>query len=181
MNLPELHKKSKYGHGILKFNFNDRYKLVYITVGSFFVGNILSAVYGFMTIIPLFSFARLVAIMIAISYLVQDFFFRSIFPMKRMEYLMVSVFGAAPVLTSLFLILNFYIHTDRFAKDYKINEISYDGGYIYFRAEGLPCEKYPELCKVDMDDITLMNGDHVQVTMARGICGYKVILKIEKK
>ena len=45
--------------------------------------------------------------------------------MRKMEYLMVSAIGVAPMLTAAFLVLNFYVHRSEKKLVVKIGEIEY--------------------------------------------------------
>ena len=175
MNLPVKDKFSQESKKIRRYSFEEKYNLVYLTVILFFVGNTLAAVYGFQTIISIMEYSQIAVLMIVISFLIQNYFFKSIFEMKKMEYLMVSVFGAGPMLTAIVLILNYYIHLDKKVQTYVIDEIAYEGPYQRFLAEGLPCDKHPDLCKIHSSDLDLNVGMKVEVTLGEGLFGFWVI------
>ena len=99
--------------------------------------------------------------------------------MKKMEQLMFAALGLGPLLTALFLIFNFYIHSSESTEVYRIDSIGYSSPYQYFNTEGLPCEEYPEFCKVHWDDIPLTRGKIVRITLAEGMFGYKVISDVQ--
>ena len=129
--------------------------------------------------ITLSSFFRLIALIILVSYLLQRIFLRTIFPMKRMEYMMFSVFGAGPFISAAFLMLNFYIHTDQSTNIYRLQEVKHKGYYQYFKVSNIPCEQFPELCVVHEDDVRLRKGEIVEITVARGLFGYGVIAEVK--
>ena len=180
MNLPVKDKFSEESKKIRRFSFEEKYNLVYLTVILFFVGNTLSAVYGFQTIITILEYSQIAILMIVLSFLIQNYFFRSIFEMKKMEYLMVSVFGTGPMLTAIALIMNYYIHLDHRNEIVTVDEIGYEGKYQRFLADGLPCEKHPDLCKIHLDELDLETGEDIDVTLAKGLLGYWVIDEIRK-
>lgn len=99
--------------------------------------------------------------------------------MRKMEYLMVSAIGVAPMLTAAFLVLNFYVHRSEKKLVVKIGEIEYKSPYQYFHAEGIPCDTYPELCSVHEDDVALSQGLEVEITIATGIGGFEVLYEVK--
>jgi hypothetical protein len=179
MNLPEKNKIPNESSEKRTFSFESNYSLVYISVIAFFIGSFFAAFYGFKTVLTIFALTRILAGSIAFAYLIQHYFFRTIFPMKKSEYFMFSAFGVAPLLTALYLILNFYITLETHTEIYKIDELSFRGKYQYFTAPGLPCENYPELCTVHVDDLELRRGNKIEVTMAKGIGGLEVLKNVK--
>lgn len=171
-------KIKKENSQLKKYRFEAGYKLVYVTVFLFFSGLFLSTLYGFKTIIPLSSLLQVLGICIVSAYLIQIVFFRTVFPMKKMEYLMVSVIGLGPILTALFLMANYYIHSGERTIRTRIEDIKYAYPYQYFLSNDLPCEDYPELCVVHIDDVELKNGRYVVVFIARGVGGFEVITHV---
>jgi len=175
MTVPIKKKFSEEEKKLKRFSFEEKYNLVYLTVILFFVGNTLAAVYGFQTIISLMEYSQISVLTIVISFLIQNYFFKTIFTMKKMEYLMVSVFGVGPLLTAIVLILNYHIHLDQKIEIVRIDKIMYEGPYQRFLAEGLPCEHHPDLCKIHIEDLDLEVGMEVEVTVAKGLFGFWLI------
>ena len=105
MSQIEKRKNTQAEEELRKYSFEKNFKLVYITVAAFFIGSFFAAFFGFRTLIPLYDYLQILTLLILIAYGIQRYFFRSIFPMKNMEYLMVAIFGAGPVLMALFMIL----------------------------------------------------------------------------
>ena len=161
-----------------KLKFDDNYKRVYYTVALFFTGAFLSVTFGFKTILPIVSLVKMMALILVCGYLVQRFFFSSVWPMKNMEYFMFSAVGITPVATAFVLILNFYWHTEEKKDFYTIDKVLSDGNYRYYFAQGLPCEEYPELCRVHWEDADVRKGMTVEITLAKGIAGYWIIEEI---
>ena len=63
---------------------------------------------------------------------------------------------------------------------YRVTQAYSQSGSIYFKADGLPCEDYPELCvKYMINDLPLHRGDFIKVRIDKGIGGYQVIKCIE--
>lgn len=179
MNLPEQHKIQNESAEKRRFSFESNFRLVYISVIAFFLGSFFTAFYGFKTVLTIAALVRLLIGCITLAYLIQRYFFRTVFPMKNSEYFMFSAFGLAPILAAIYLILNFYIAMETTTGLYKIDELSFRGKQQYFTAPGLPCEEYPELCTVHLDDVELRRGRMIEVTMAKGIGGFDVLKEVK--
>lgn len=179
MRLPEKRKYQNKSAEVREFSFEKNYKLVYYSVFAFFLGNVICVTVGFRTIISIFEFIRLVALIVLIAWAIQYYFFRSIFYMKSMEYLMVAIFGIAPVLTALVMCLNYFVHIDENTQVYRVDKVMEDGKYQYYRVEGIPCEDYPELCIEHKEDVQLIVGKNVEITLAKGLFGFNTISEVK--
>jgi len=180
--MKQLQKKNfpKNDKELKKFSFETSFRLVYISIVLFFLGSFLCVIYGFKTMIPLTSFVRILVLIIIAAYLVQRIFLYTIFPMKRMEYLMLSTFGIGPFLSAVFLILNFYIHTEKIIHVYRLNKVINVDNYQYFDVDNIPCDQYPELCVVREDDLHLKEGEYVKITVAKGLFGFGIVAEVEE-
>ena len=176
--LPSTRKKQNTRSESWNISDSNNFKLVKITVFAFFLGNFLCVLIGFQTLISIFSFLRILMLLIVLSFLVQRFFFNSFFHMKNMEYLVFSAFGAAPVLMSLFLMLNFFIQIDERNDVYKVERIRFKDSYQYFEVKGIPCEDYPEFCVIHEDELRLRKGMPIEITLSKGLFGYETIKSI---
>lgn len=98
--------------------------------------------------------------------------------MKNMEYLVFASFGAAPVLMSIFLMLNFFIQVDERTDVYKVDRIRFKESYQYFEVKGIPCEDYPEFCVIHEDELRLRKGKSIEITLSKGLFGFESIKSI---
>lgn len=176
--LPSTKKKQNKSRDSWNVSDAKNFKPVKITVVAFFLSNFICVLIGFKTLISIFSFLKILTLLIVLSFLVQRFFFNSFFPMKNMEYLVYASFGAAPVLMSVFLLLNFFIQIDERTELYKVERIRFKDSYQYFEVKGLPCEDYPEFCVIHEDDLRLRKGKSIEITLSKGLFGFETIKNI---
>ena len=88
--------------------------------------------------------------------------------------------GVAPLLTGLFLALNFIFSSGNISHDYKIEKIYFEGEESY-KSVGVILEnnffsgerKIVQLS--DPDPSEIMNNSHFRVTLGKGLFGFEVI------
>ncbi|HAW53053.1 MAG TPA: hypothetical protein DCX54_12105 [Flavobacteriales bacterium] len=155
-------------------------RLIYTTVFVFFISCFFCVNFGFRTLIGLFDVIKLLALSIVTAILLQRAFFKSVFPMNNAERYAFSIFGLGPALFACFLVLNFGISVRSETTNHLVFESYVSAGSIYFKAEGLPCDQYPEFCSMFLwDDLNFKAGDTISVTLEKGIGGYYVMKKID--
>ncbi|MEQ8324811.1 MAG: hypothetical protein RIC15_05845 [Vicingaceae bacterium] len=179
MKLPPVKKKQEELKPGEKIQFEGDKRLIYLTVALFFTGNFLCAFFGFRTMISIFEFIRLIATVVLISIGIQFAAKQSAFPLKRGEKLTFAVFGLAPMLGGLFLVLNFTIPVRSEFSRHKIDMAYRKGGSVYFKTATLPCSDYPELCVQFIEDSRPLNkGDSIVVRIDKGVGGFKVLKEV---
>lgn len=180
MKLPPAKKKQDTPSNVEKSLPVFGNRLIYITVFMFFTSCFFCVIFGFKTLIGLFDYVKLLAASIVVAILLQRTFFRSAFPMSNAERFAFSIFGLGPALFACFLVLNFSIPVLSKTSNHRVLESYVSSGSIYFKAEGLPCDQYPELCTMLIwGDFSFEAGDTINVTLDKGIGGYYVMKRVE--
>ena len=179
MKLPEKRKFKVNLKESKNLSPDSNYKLVKISVACFFIGSLLGLNYAYMTIISWLWGLRIFLVCISITYVFQILFLKTFIQMKRMEYMMTSLFGGAPILLALVLMLNFHIHLEERTEVYKLQKVIEKGIVQFFEVDGIPCKDNPDVCSVYVSELDIRQGTLVEITLAKGLFGFEVISEIK--
>ena len=154
-------------------------KFTTLAIFGFFIGTGLIMGFFFLTFISLFSLTKFIVLFAVIGFLIPLKYYQKHFHFIKYETIIFNVLGMGPLLTGLFLSLNFLFSSNSQIANYEFNGFKTNFNTI----ELLILENKPELpieafvCPPDI--LHHMRGNIYKITTADGLFGYGVILDRE--
>ena len=156
------------------------FRVIFISIIGFFVGFGLCVGFYGSTLIDIFDLSKFIVGFAVIGFLIPLKFYTKWFHFIKYETIIFNIIGVAPLLTGLFLLLNFTFASDPFTHNYKIEKIYLEGEQD-FRSIGVVLEnnffsgerKIVEL--TDLPPTNIFENKFLKVTISKGLFGFDVI------
>lgn len=155
------------------------YNYIVIAVLCFFIGFGLTIAFYSYILIDIITLTKFIAAFAVVGFLIPLKLYRKWFDFIKYEMIIFNILGVAPILTGLFLCLNFMSVTDEFSHDYKIMDIFIDGKENH-RTIGVVLENNvfsgnDKIVQISSITPEVLNSSHYRVTLAKGLFGFEVV------
>ncbi len=155
------------------------YALVSFTVFSFFIGTFISIFLNQYTFISTIWWVRISLLCIALAYVFQAVYLKTIYYMRRIEYILAAFFGIAPALIALFFLSNYFIPISERTINVPVIGTKGNSEVQYFHTDEIPCDLKPKTCVVSKEKINLRQNNYLKITLMKGLFGFERITNIE--
>lgn len=156
------------------------FKAIALTLVGFFIGAGLVVFFYDVTLINSFDLSKFIIGFIVIGFLIPLKYYQKWFQFIRYEILIFNLM-IGPLLTGVFLTLNFLISSNPTTETYKIEKQYFITGYQGFGTIQLKLENnaFFEQKKVthfdDKQPYELAEYNYLQITLSKGLFGYQII------
>ena len=158
-----------------------------VMLAGLFLGLMSLAYVGNKTLVSFGFISRVLAFCCCFGLLIPMRFYMRWLGLDRLEALLFNVMGVGPLLCSTLLWLNFLVRTDRQTEIYPVvSKELISGAYfqditVSFTLADSAWAEYPEVRRFEIteDNITIINGMEVKITVATGFLGYVVLVDNE--
>lgn len=176
INIPNQKKQPK---GKYQPKKDKSYNYIVMAVLCFFIGFGLTIGFYSYILIDIITLSKFIAAFAVVGFLIPLRLYRKWFHFIKYEMIIFNVLGVAPILTGLFLCLNFLFVTDEFSHDYKIMDIFIDGKENH-KTIGVVLENNvfsgnDKIVKINNITPDVLTSSHYRVTLATGLFGYEVV------
>lgn len=156
------------------------YRYITFSVLGFFIGFVITLIFFNYTLISFLGLSKFIVGFAVAGFLIPLKLYRKWFHFIKYEVIIFNVIGVAPILTALFLLLNFLITVETSTQELKIVELGYIGdGNAKTLQVVLENNVFSDNAKIiEINSITpdeLLHSTHFRVTIGKGLFGYDVI------
>lgn len=155
-----------------------------VILSGFFVGVIVSSFYALHTLISIYSISKVFALFAFAGLLIPQRFYKKWFNFNLFEMFFLNILCVGPMLTAIFLVLNFYFTSATYDETYHIdaartyinNQLgSNDVDEIVFYFQKDKLKDYPRMRTFRDNDLRLaIKATEVKYTLAKGLFGFTV-------
>ncbi len=181
MNKSISHNPNKKTHpkGSYQPKKDKSYNYIVMAVLCFFIGFGLTIGFYSYILIDITTLSKFIAAFAVVGFLIPLKLYRKWFHFIKYEMIIFNILGVAPILTGLFLCLNFMFVTDEFSHDYKIMDIFIDGKENH-KTIGVVLENNvfsgnDKIVKINNITPDVLMSSHYRVTLAKGLFGFEVV------
>lgn len=151
-------------------------KVMTISVFAFFIGFALIIVLYPYILINFFTLTKIFIGFTVIGFVIPLKFYRKWFQFIKYEMILFNILGAGPLLTGLFLSLNLLITTNAQTINYEIIGCKINGNSVDLELRSEIQHINPKItCMNDVDMVEFTFAKTIDITLADGIFGFKVI------
>lgn len=152
-------------------------------IGLFF-GLASLVIAGNKTLVSFGFISRVLAFCCCLGLLIPMRFYMKWLGLDRLEAVLFNVMGVGPIICSTLLWMNFLIRTDQQSEVYPVLSRELIGGAYFqditvaFTLADSAWADYPEVRRFEVteDNVNIINGREVKITVATGLLGYRVLV-----
>lgn len=172
-------KQKKQASATYKPKKDKSYNYIVFAVLCFFIGFGLAIAFYSYVLIDIVTLSKFIAAFAVVGFLIPLKLYRKWFDFIKYEMIIFNIIGIAPILTGLFLCLNFMFTSNEFTHDYKIINIFIDGKENH-KTIGVVLENNvfsgnDKIVKINSITPDILNSSHYRVTLAEGLFGFEVV------
>lgn len=160
------------------------YTIIVLMILAFFIGLGLIVSYYDITLISIFSLSKFIVAFAVIGFLIPLKVYQKWFHFIKYEVIIFNIIGISPLLTGLFLLLNYSIASEPVTNKYRVEKIYIDGQPGY-ETVGVVLEKNffsgeQKIVQIkDPNPKEMMTNRYLKVTIAQGLFGFEVVQEKE--
>ena len=156
------------------------YHFLYAAVIALFLGVGMCLVFYSVTLISIFQFSKILVGFTFVGFLIPLKVYQKWFHFIKYETIIFNIIGVGPFLTGIFLLLNFFISTNTFSHQYRIEKVYIDGEDSYQSIgvvlEGNVFSGEPKIVELtDEEMLTIYKKKSLMLTVSEGVFGFEVI------
>lgn len=156
------------------------FKILLFAVASFFIGFGLCIGYYSQTLIDIYNLSKFLIGFAVVGFFIPLKVYRKWLHIIKYEMIIFNIIGVAPLLTGIFLTINYTFSNNPSSHNYRIERLYFEGEENY-KSIGVVLEKnffsgerkIVELTNEEPSEV--FNKKHLKVTISEGLFGFKVI------